>query len=216
MSLLNYWKVKMNGLQKSSQNKNINYQFLMEKEINSLKGRKPSLLLHSCCAPCSSSVLERLSDFFKVSVLYYNPNIFPYTEYEKRINEQKRLLGFFENINFFEIDYNHDDFLSSVNGNENETEGGMRCKLCFTLRLSKTAQFAVTNKFEYITTSLSVSPHKNVNEINSILKNFSAQYNIKPLYADFKKKDGYKRSIELSGLYNIYRQGYCGCEFSKT
>lgn len=190
---------------------NTNFDLLMENEIKKLTG-KPKLLLHSCCAPCTSATLERLSKFFDVTVFYYNPNTFPETEYNLRAEQYLN----FKDIKFIKMEYNHNEFLNLVKGFENEKEGGPRCPICFKLRLQKTFEYAKENGYDYVTTSLTISPHKNsmlINKIASVLEN---EFNIKYLYSDFKKKNGYKRSIELSKEYNLYRQDYCGCEFSKN
>ena len=199
----------------------IDYNQQMIKEISSLKS-KPKLLLHSCCAPCSSSVLERLNEFFDITVFFYNPNIDNSEEYFKRQDEEIRLIEQLNKQNngnnLIKIKTNphlNEDYLSIVKGFENEKEGGARCDKCFNLRLSKTAEFAKLSGFEYFTTTLSVSPHKNAQKLNEIGNLVAKQYNIKFLMADFKKQDGYKRSIELSKKYNLYRQDYCGCKFSK-
>ena len=178
------------------------------------ENKKPTLLLHSCCAPCSSSVIERLKNFFNVTVYYYNPNIDSLEEYNLRYNEQQRLcktLG----VNFVGEEHLKEQFLTCVKGYEQEKEGGSRCKLCFRLRLNKTAEYALNNGYEFFTTTLSVSPLKNSNLLNEIGKELQNEYNVNFLMADFKKENGYKRSIELSKEYNLYRQNYCGCEFSK-
>ncbi|MCL1823746.1 MAG: epoxyqueuosine reductase QueH [Oscillospiraceae bacterium] len=177
-----------------------------------MSGNKKSLLLHSCCAPCSSSVLEKLTENYNITLYFYNPNIMPAVEYKKRLSEQKRLLSVL-NIKMIEGDYDNKDFLKAVKGLENEPEGKERCKKCIEMRLSKTAQIAGENKFNFFTTTLSVSPHKNAEMIYKILKEQGEIYGIKPVYEDFKKKDGYKRSLELSKKYNLYRQNYCGCVF---
>ena len=192
---------------------------LMEEEIINLKFR-PTLLLHACCAPCSSSVLERLNDFFNITVFFYNPNMDTKQEYEKRKEEA---IGLIEKLNkknknkieIVTIDYNHNEYLDHVKGFENEKEGGDRCYKCFYLRLKKTCEFAKQNDFNYFTTTLSVSPYKNSNMLNEIGEKLQEEYGIKFLFSDFKKKEGYKRSIELSREYKLYRQNYCGCEFSK-
>lgn len=199
----------------------IDYNQEMMKEINSLKS-KPKLLLHSCCAPCSSSVLERLGKFFDITVFFYNPNIDNNEEYFKRQDEEIRLIEELNKENngnnLIKIITNphlSEDYISVVKGLENEKEGGSRCEKCFNLRLSKTAEFAKLNRFEYFTTTLSVSPHKNAQKLNEIGNIVAKQYDIKFLMSDFKKQEGYKRSIELSKKYNLYRQDYCGCKFSK-
>lgn len=194
----------------------INFQKKMESEIASLDST-PSLLLHSCCGPCSSYVLEVLSEHFNVTVLYYNPNIFPESEYHKRLSEQIKIIDnmpFKNPVKFMPCGYNENEFLSAAKGFENEREGGSRCEKCFILRMETTASIAKEKGFDYFTTTLSVSPHKNSLMLNSIGESLSEKYNIKYLYADFKKKEGYKRSIILSKEYDLYRQDYCGCRFS--
>lgn len=183
----------------------------MKRIIKELDGEKKTLLLHSCCAPCSSSVIERLSPYFNISVIYYNPNILPKTEYEKRKEEQKKFLKKL-NINFIESDYEPEMFACAIKGKENMPEGSERCKECYRFRLEKTAQVAKEKSFDFFTTTLSVSPHKNSIWINEILKYLENKYGIKCLFADFKKGNGYLRSLELSKKYNLYRQDYCGCQ----
>ncbi len=200
---------------------NVNYQKLLDKELENVKksGKVPKLLLHSCCAPCSSYVLEYLSNYFYITILFYNPNIELETEYLKRKAEQIRLMSSLNTkypIAFLDCDYNAEEFYSSIKGFENEKEGGKRCFACYELRLQRTAEIAKINSLEYFCTSLTISPLKNSKKINEIGKNLEKQYRIKFLKSDFKKKEGYKRSIELSKLYNLYRQNYCGCIFSKT
>ncbi len=178
----------------------------------------PTLLLHSCCAPCSSYVIEYLSDVFKITVLYYNPNISPSEEYEKRASEQQRFIRNFNTknkVDYIEGDYDSYSFEKLCEGMEGEAEGGERCRRCFELRLEKTAQTAKNMGFDYFTTTLSVSPYKNASTLNEIGARLSEKYNIKYLVSDFKKNDGYKRSIELSKKHNLYRQDYCGCKYSK-
>lgn len=195
----------------------INYQKKMEEQISSLSGT-PSLLLHSCCGPCSSYVLEVLTQYFNVTLLYYNPNIYPESEYYKRYDEQKKIIEkmpFIHPVKIMECSYDENEFLSAAKGYENEREGGSRCEKCFILRMKKTAQLAAENGFDFFTTTLSVSPHKNAPLLNKIGEELSREYSVKFLYADFKKKEGYKRSIELSKKYELYRQDYCGCRFSK-
>ena len=192
-----------------------NYNLIMEEIINNLSNR-PKLLLHACCGVCSSSVLERLSEFFDITVLYYNPNIYPKEEYLKRFNTQKELIEKTNrNIKLLEIGYNEDDFNIIVKGLENDKEGGGRCHKCYFLRLEKTAIIAKEKHFDYFSTTLSVSPYKDSQILNKIGKILEEKYNIKYLYSDFKKKDGYKRSNELARKYNLYRQDYCGCKYSK-
>ena len=198
----------------------INYDKKLENEIQKLKkeNKIPSLLLHSCCAPCSSYVLEYLSDFFKITVFYYNPNISPKEEFIKRIDEQKRLIRELPSkneINFIEGFYDSEKFVSLSKNPERMEDGGERCFKCYNLRLEETARLAKKNSFDYFTTTLSVSPYKNSDKLNLIGKSLSDKYGINYLYSDFKKKNGYKRSIELSKKYNLYRQDYCGCIYSK-
>lgn len=188
----------------------------MEEQISVILGT-PKLLLHSCCGPCSSYVLELVSQHFNVAVLYFNPNIYPESEYQKRLGEQIKIIDgmpFKNPVSLMECDYNEAEFLSAAEGFENEREGGARCEKCFRLRMEKTALLAKENGFDFFTTTLSVSPHKNAPLLNKIGEELSEKYGIKYLYADFKKKEGYKRSIELSAQYDLYRQNYCGCRFS--
>ncbi len=197
----------------------INYQKLTDEEIKKTALRKtaPRLLLHSCCGPCSSYVLEYLTKHFKVSLLFYNPNIFPESEYEKRLEAQKKLIdaAYCENeVELITAEYDHAVFLSAAEGLFEEKEGGARCAECFRLRLEETAKTAKEQGFDYFTTTLSVSPHKNAEVLNSIGKELSEKYGVPYLFSDFKKREGYKRSIVLSSEYGLYRQEYCGCEFS--
>ena len=198
----------------------MNYQIELEKTIEKIinNNDKPSLLLHSCCAPCSSYVLEYLSDYFDITIYYYNPNISSKSEYEKRVSEQKRLINEMKTKNkvmFIEGEHNPELFFEISKGLEDAPEGGERCFKCYRQRLEKTADFAKKNGFDYFTTTLSISPHKNADKINEIGIDLEIINNIKYLKADFKKKNGYKRSIELSKEYNLYRQNFCGCVFSK-
>lgn len=195
----------------------INYQIKLEEELKSLN-KKKSILLHSCCAPCSSHVISVLTNYFDITVLYYNPNIEPIEEYEKRKEEEKRFIKEFPHTNVITImdcDYDNDIFHEKVKGLENEPERGKRCTVCFGLRLEKTAQLAKENHFDYFGTTLTVSPYKNASLLNAIGKELEKKYNVKYLYSDFKKKNGYKHSIELAKEYNLYRQNYCGCIYSK-
>lgn len=197
---------------------NINYQLKMEEIIKENINKTPTLLLHSCCGPCSSYVLEYLTNYFKITILYYNPNISPYDEYKKRLEEQVRLINNLpvkNKVDLLECDYDNIEFEKIVKGLENEKEGGSRCHKCYRLRLEKTAKLAKENNFDYFSTTLTVSPYKNSKVLNEIGKSLSELYNVKYLYSDFKKKEGYKRSIELSRIYNLYRQDYCGCIYSK-
>ncbi len=191
-----------------------NYDLLMIKTINSLSGKKPKLLLHSCCAPCSSACLERIKDFFDVTIYYYNPNMDTEEEFLLRAEEQKKLCKILE-VDCIIRDYEKDKFLFCAKGYENFPEGGARCEKCFHLRLESTAQFAKENGYEYFATTLTVSPLKNAEKINVVGKEIENKIGVKYLPTDFKKRGGYLRSIELSKEYNLYRQNYCGCEFSK-
>ena len=196
----------------------VNYQKILDKFIKDLKVDVPKLLVHSCCAPCSSYVLEYLNKYFNITVLYYNPNIYPFEEYDYRKNEQKRLISEmkFENpVSFIDCDYDNDSFNKAVKGLESEPEGGKRCEKCFELRLNKTAEVAKENGFDYFVTTLSISPLKNAETLNRIGKEVGEKYGVKYLLSDFKKNNGYKRSIELSREYSLYRQNFCGCVYSK-
>ena len=197
-----------------------NYDKVLDKIIDThvQKGEVPTILLHSCCAPCSSYVIERLSNYFDITILYYNPNISPFSEYDKRKKEQIRLINTMKTIHpvkIMDCDYDNDIYESEIKGLENEPERGKRCSVCFRLRLEKTAKLAKDNNFDYFCTTLTVSPYKNSNLINAIGKELGDVYDITYLASDFKKKNGYKRSIELSSEYNLYRQNYCGCKYSK-
>lgn len=192
-----------------------NYDIKFNEQINQIQGQKPKLLLHSCCGPCSSASLEKLQQFFDITIVFYNPNIYPKQEFEKRLFEQQKLLKkAFDKISILQTQYDENEFLEKTKGLENEKEGGARCSVCFLLRLEKTAQLAKQNGFDYFGTTLTISPHKNEQIINMLGENISKKYDVKFLYSDLKKHDGYKRSIELSKIYDIYRQHYCGCRFS--
>ena len=194
-----------------------NYQTEMEEEIQRLNGRRPTLLLHSCCGPCSSAVLERLREHFGVTVLYYNPNIEPEEEYRHRLSEQERLLSLLPgNIDLLPCDYDHAAFAAFAEGMADCPEGGDRCLACFALRLRETARQAKAHGFEYFTTTLSVSPHKNADNVNRIGEAAGREAEVKYLMADFKKKNGYLRSLQLSKEYDLYRQDYCGCQYSRV
>lgn len=198
----------------------INYQKKLDIIIDNIikSGETPRLLLHSCCAPCSSYVLEYLSQYFKITVFYYNPNISPEEEYRKRVAEQKRLISRLpvkNPVDFIEGDYKPQDFYDIAKGLEDIPEGGERCFSCYRIRLEQTARFAADMGFDYFTTTLSISPYKNAPKLNEIAEELSEIYRVKNLPSDFKKKEGYKRSIALSAEYNLYRQDYCGCIFSK-
>ena len=195
---------------------NKTYFQLEIEELNKLKSKK-KLLLHSCCAPCSSHVITFLTKFFDITVLYYNPNISPKREYDKRKEEQIRLIKEIEKINkvvIIDCDYDNDKYETLIKGYEDCPERGDRCTICFNLRLEKTAKLAKELKYDYFCSTLSVSPYKNSKLINEIGEELSKKYNVKWLYSDFKKDDGYKKSIELSHKYNLYRQNYCGCKYS--
>lgn len=199
----------------------INYQKELDKIIQQLEREDitPSLLLHSCCAPCSSYVLEYLSQYFSVTVFYYNPNISKKEEYEKRKAEQIRLIGEMKTnnkVSFLDCDYNPAEFFDCAKGYENCTEGGERCFRCYRLRLEKTAQTAKKQNFDYFCTTLSISPLKNAQKINEIGFDVESEQGVKWLPSDFKKREGYKRSIELSRQFDLYRQNYCGCVYSKA
>lgn len=199
---------------------NINYQKELEKIIENIdENNPPRLLLHSCCAPCSSYVLEYLSKYFKITLYYYNPNISPEGEFEKRFSELKRLISEMPLKNEPELIrgvYRYEDFLDIAEGLEDEPEGGERCFKCYRLRLEKTAELARDEGYDYFCTTLSISPLKNSQKINEIGFDVAEKYGVKWLPSDFKKKEGYKRSIELSRKYNLYRQNFCGCVYSRV
>ena len=199
----------------------VNYQKELEKIIEShaANGELPTLFLHSCCAPCSSYVLEYLSEFFKITVFYYNPNIYPDDEYYKRVLEQKEFISRLpakNKIDFIEGNFDKERFYDMAKGLENVREGGERCFNCYELRLGEAAKMARELKMDYFATTLSISPLKNSQKLNEIGLRLADEYKVKYLVSDFKKKNGYVRSVELSKEYNIYRQDYCGCVFSKT
>ena len=195
-----------------------NYQLKMEEIIHSIDSDKaPRLLLQACCAPCSSYVLELLSNYFQITILYYNPNIYPFSEYEKRLGEVRKLIKLIKGknpINIMEVDYDSASFDSISKGLGNEREGGIRCHKCYYLRMEKTAKLAKEYNYDFFTTTLSISPYKNAQVLNRIGEFLEEKYHVRYLYADFKKKEGYKRSIELSKQFNLYRQEYCGCKYS--
>lgn len=198
----------------------INYDLAMENQLQEIKKseNKPRLLLHSCCAPCSSAILEFLQEYFEITVYFFNPNITFEEEYMKRLEEQKeyhKKRGY--KINVVEGEYNPEiDFFQKVKGLENEREGGKRCYQCYNLRLEETAKKAQELGYDYFTTVLSISPMKNAQWINEIGEELGKKYGIKFLNGDFKKKSRYLRSIEISKEYELYRQDYCGCIFSKV
>ncbi len=195
-----------------------NYQKQLDKIIENLGDRVPALILHSCCAPCSSYCIEYLSQYFNITVIYYNPNIYPETEYKKRKDEQKRLIREMKTkypVKMLDCDFESDKFYEMAKGMELCREGGERCFKCYRLRLEKTVQEAKKHKFDYFTTTLTISPLKNAQKINELGNELGAEYGVDFLPSDFKKREGYKRSIELSKAYDLYRQNYCGCVFSR-
>lgn len=212
-----------------------NYQKELDKIIEriSLDSKQPRLLLHSCCAPCSSYVLEYLRSYFRITVFYYNPNISMDEEYRKRVAEQKRLIAAYNEmyqanqttassvcqtaypIDIIEGDYEPEEFFTAVKGLEQCPEGGERCFICYEMRLRKTSQLALAGKYDYFATTLTISPLKNAAKINEIGERIAKECGVSWLPSDFKKKGGYQRSIELSKEYDLYRQNYCGCVYSK-
>lgn len=198
----------------------INYQKKLDNiiEHNKREDIMPSLLLHSCCAPCSSYTIEYLSKYFQITVLYYNPNISPYAEYEKRKAEQIRLIQAMpvrNAVSIADCDYDCNAFFEIAKGYEDCREGGARCFRCYELRLRKTAEEAKKGGYDYFCTTLSISPLKNAQKINEIGERLGEEYGVLWLPSDFKKREGYKRSIELSKEYNLYRQNFCGCIYSR-
>lgn len=198
---------------------NQNFQKELDRTIEELQkaGEVPTLFLHSCCAPCSSYVLEYLSKYFAITVFYYNPNIYPDEEYYKRVEEQKEFikrLPTLHPIEFVEGNFDKEAFYRMAKGMEELLEGKERCFACYELRLRETAEYAKRLGMDYFTTTLSISPLKNAGKLNEIGKRLSEEYGVKYLFSDFKKRNGYKRSVELSKEYGMYRQDYCGCVFS--
>lgn len=195
----------------------INYQLEMEKVLASLPaGAKPKLLLHACCAPCSSAVLERLREHFSITILYYNPNIYPPQEYHRREQELERFLqdASMSGISLIELPYDPQEFYTAVKGLEAEPERGERCTVCYRLRMEQAARYAAAHGFDWFTTTLSISPVKDPVRINQIGQELAQKYGVAHLPSEFRKKNGYKRSLELSAEYGLYRQDYCGCVFS--
>ena len=193
---------------------------MLDKKIGELakNGIRPRLLLHCCCAPCSSYVLEYLSKYMDITCYYYNPNISPEEEHTARAEELIRLSKEMEglkNVSVVVTDYTPQDFDAISKGLENEREGGPRCFKCYRLRLEYSAAYAKAHGFDYFTTTLSISPHKNAEVLNRIGGELSEKYGVPYLFSDFKKKNGYRRSCELSDQYGLYRQDFCGCEFSR-
>jgi len=201
-------------------NMQTNYQLLLDNELKKIQeqGVKQTLLLHVCCAPCSSYVLEYLHKYFKITVYYYNPNISPEDEYFKRAQEVKRLCRDMklDDVSVIVENYDPASFYDLASGLENEPERGKRCVKCYRLRLEASAIYAKAHSFDYFTTTLTISPLKNAQMLNEIGAEMSQKYSVNYLFSDFKKREGYKRSIELSRIYNLYRQDFCGCEFSKN
>lgn len=196
-----------------------NYQLLLDRTIRELEERQevPTLFLHSCCAPCSSYVLEYLSQYFAITVFYYNPNIYPDEEYRQRVEEQKRLIEVIpakHPIGFVEGDFDKERFFQVTHGLEDLPEGDERCRRCYRLRLEEAAKMAKELGMDYMTTTLSISPRKNAEWLNEIGREMEMLYGVSYLYSDFKKRNGYQRSVELSAAYGLYRQDYCGCIYS--
>ena len=195
-----------------------NYQLILDKTLEQIAGTHPSLLLHACCAPCSSYVLEYLNRYFDITVFFYNPNLTEHDEYKRRADEIKRLISELElerEIKLLYGNYDPERFFEVAKGHENEPEGGKRCMSCYRLRLGEAAQTAVDGNFDYFTTTLSISPHKNAQALNEIGAELARETGVSYLFSDFKKRNGYKRSCELSAIYGLYRQDYCGCIYSK-
>ena len=195
-----------------------NYQLELDKTLKKITSEniRPRLLLHACCAPCSSYVLEYLTEYFDITVFFYNPNISPESEYLHRVSEIKRLISeMCPTVKFIEGRYEPEKFYEMAKGLENEPERGARCVKCYRMRIEESAVIAKQNNFDYFTTTLSISPQKDSHVLNSIGKEISEIYNVPYLYSDFKKKGGYKRSIELSAEFHLYRQNFCGCIYSK-
>lgn len=197
----------------------INYNKVMENEIEKIKmsNTKPRLLLHACCAPCSSAVLEVLNGFFDITIFFHNPNISPKEEFDFRLKELERLLTEMnlDSIRIYSPEYDPTEFTNIAEGYETLPEGGKRCERCYSLRLEKAFEYARENNFDYVTTTLSVSPYKNAELLNKIGVDLEGKFKVRYLQSDFKKNEGYKRSCELSKQYNLYRQNYCGCIYSK-
>lgn len=198
----------------------VNYQLELDKIIDEIKQTNivPKLLLHSCCAPCSSYCLSYLANYFDITIYYYNPNISPEDEYRKRVEEQKRLISelpVLHKVSFAEGVYNPDCFTDMAKGMENIPEGGARCFACYELRQREAALYAKKHGYDFFTTTLSISPHKNAQKLNEIGLKLQEEYGVRYLVSDFKKKGGYQESIRLSKEYNLYRQNYCGCIYSR-
>ena len=184
---------------------------LLYKSID--KNNKPKLLLHACCGPCTSGVFEQLYPYFNITILYYNPNTYPYDEYILRY-KQLEILKDYLDFDMIFMEYNDREFYDEIKGLELEKEGGKRCEVCYKIRMNKTAEIAKLMGFDYFTTTLSVSPYKNAQKLNMIGEEMEKKYNVNYIYSDFKKNEGYKNSIKNSKEYGLYRQDYCGCEYS--
>lgn len=196
---------------------NRNYMKELERIISRQGESRPRVLLHSCCGPCSSSVIEYLTQFFDITLLWYNPNLYPQEEFDRRLETQLRLIsdmGLSERVSVITTDWRSAEYYARVGGLENEPEGGKRCTECFRLRLEECAKFAKEHGFDYFCTTLTLSRHKDAIRINNLAEKIAADYGVKWLPSDFKKRNGEGRSLELCEQYNVYRQLYCGCEFS--
>lgn len=200
----------------------MNYQLELDKIIDEIKANEdikvPRLLIHSCCAPCSSYVLEYLSNYFAITVHYYNPNIYPEAEYNRRAKEQEDLINSMSlknPVRFVNGKYEPQKYYERIKGHEKDSEGGDRCAICYRMRLEEAAKVAQEGGYEFFTTTLTISPHKNADKLNNIGQELASIYGVLFLPSDFKKRNGFKRSIELSNEYGLYRQDYCGCVFSK-
>lgn len=200
----------------------MNYQIELDKIIKGIEARVttriPRLLIHSCCAPCSSYVLEYLSEYFEITIYYYNPNIYPEDEYIRRVKEQENLIqsmSLKNTVLFVQGDYEPKKYYELIKGHEKDLEGGERCFLCYRMRLEEAARLAKEGGYEFFTTTLTISPHKDAKKLNEIGEEMATTYGVLFLPSDFKKRNGYKRTIELSNRYGLYRQNYCGCIFSK-
>ena len=194
-----------------------NYQKELDRILAECQAKVPRLFLHSCCAPCSSYVLEYLSQYFEITVYYYNPNIFPAEEYEKRVEEERKLIeamNFVHPVDLIAAPYEPESFYQIAKGYEKEPEGGERCVRCYELRLREAARLAASLGYDYFTTTLTISPLKRADKLNEIGERLAEEYGVACLPSDFKKRNGYKRSIELSKEYGLYRQDYCGCVYS--
>ena len=229
MTVLNLKKVWKKNLPNKLTDMKRNYKLLQDAQLKEVEQKKqegnlPKLLLHACCAPCSSAVLEKLSQFFEITIFYYNPNIYPEAEYQRRLNELKEFLSKFKpsqnRISLIEAEYNPEDFYTAINTEKEpelakEAERGERCQRCYLFRMQKAYEFALTNSFDYFTTTLSISPYKDAEKINVIGEMLQQPDGPSYLYADFKKGNGFLRSLQLSEEYGLYRQDYCGCVFSR-